>query len=379
MNQRGATTQGFIDAHSHLRSTALEQHGVPGASLEESLLRMLAMTEVPASDDAFVACSDLISAGVTGVQVMFHTFQDAENYLATLGEVIAGITKSGIRALVILGLTDQAEFAPANLATPPLPEWAGVTRGIAPGEFPAVFAEATRRHPEVTFGVGPVGPQWASDELLEVVAEIARSGYRIHTHCLESQRQRSWVGENLLTRLDRHGLLGPRTSLAHAVWTTPPDIELIAHSGAQVVTCPHSNHILGAGSAPVDQWLSAGIPVALGVDSSEVPPDPYRVARGVFEHEQAIHALTTAGQLATGLPTERDTLTWSDNEPSELWQVQIGERTIVAQGQHSARDELEDARSRIAAVMSADASARGARQADISGILDAYLAHLDAP
>jgi hypothetical protein len=103
------------------------------------------------------------------------------------------------------------------------------------------------------------------------------------------------------------------------------------------------------------------------------------VARGVFEHEQAIHALTTAGQLATGLPTERDTLTWSDNEPSELWQVQIGERTIVAQGQHSARDELEDARSRIAAVMSGDASARGARQADISGILDAYLAHLDAP
>jgi cytosine/adenosine deaminase-related metal-dependent hydrolase len=379
VSQTLQTTPGFIDAHSHLRSTSLESHGVPGATLEESLLRMMAMSAVPAADDAFVACSDLVSAGVTGVQVMFHTFEDAQNYLLSLDALITGIQRSGIRALVILGLTDQAEFAPLGRPHPPLPSWAKLGRGIRPDEFPEVFAEATKRHPEVTFGVGPVGPQWASDELLEVVADIARHGYRIHTHCLESASQRSWAGENPVTRLDRHGLLGPRTSLAHGVWASPKDQELIAHTGTQVVTCPHSNRLLGAGVAPVQQWLQAGIVLAHGMDSSEVPPAPLRSALRVFDRDQALHALTTGGSRATELPSDADTVTWSEGPGSEVWELTIGSRTLISKGRHVLHEEIEEARTRISQVMSVDQAARIARQADITRILPNYLAHVTQP
>lgn len=83
------TTSGFVDAHSHLRSTSLESQGVvPCANLEEALLRFTAMTGVNAFDDAFVASADLVKAGVTGVQVFFHTFAGKDEYLATLAEVL---------------------------------------------------------------------------------------------------------------------------------------------------------------------------------------------------------------------------------------------------------------------------------------------------
>jgi cytosine/adenosine deaminase-related metal-dependent hydrolase len=370
------STAGFIDAHSHLRSTALEDQAVPGASLEESLLRMMAMTSVPVFEDTFVACSDLISSGVTGVQVMFHTFGDAEAYLETLDQTIAGIEHSGIRALIILSLTDQAEFGPLGRKTPPLPEWASVQRGITVGEFPEIFAEAIARHPGINFGVGPVGPQWASDELLEVVAGISSSGLRIHTHCMESILQKNWAQENPVSRLERHGLLGPETSLAHGVWLDSDDLDVIAQSGAHIVTCPHSNRILNAGLAPVSQWLHHKIPVAIGIDSSMVPPLPYRTARMALDHDHALQALTTDGQSATGLDTRADSVTWSELESSEVWELSIGGRVLIHEGLHLLRDDIDQARARISRIVATDREAREARHTDISRILPAYLAAL---
>ncbi|MBM4460673.1 MAG: amidohydrolase family protein [Chloroflexi bacterium] len=57
-----------------------------------------------------------------------------------------------------------------------------------------------------------------------------------------------------------------RTQLAHSIWLSDAEIELIAQSGAIVVHCPLSNMYTGAGVCRVSRLLERGIPVALATD-----------------------------------------------------------------------------------------------------------------
>ncbi|MGA1532512.1 MAG: hypothetical protein ACO33E_05720, partial [Aquiluna sp.] len=110
-------TSGFIDAHSHLRASSLSSQGIGQCeNLEEALVRFSAMTVVEPYDEALVACSELILGGVTGVQFMFHVFGDRERYQSQLEEVLRGVSDSGIRALAILGVTDEAEYLPTSFS-----------------------------------------------------------------------------------------------------------------------------------------------------------------------------------------------------------------------------------------------------------------------
>ena len=179
-----ALTSGFIDAHSHLRSTTLSQQLVADSkSLEEAILRMSAMSAVDPFDDALLACSQLLSAGITGVQVIFHTFGTPDSYLEALSKTLSGIEQSGIRALVILGITDQAEFLPIGLEDNSLlPTWLPPKQNLSAVQFADVYETAKKMYPMVKFGIGPVGPQWCSEYLLGALAELSQDGARIHSH-----------------------------------------------------------------------------------------------------------------------------------------------------------------------------------------------------
>jgi 5-methylthioadenosine/S-adenosylhomocysteine deaminase len=69
--------------------------------------------------------------------------------------------------------------------------------------------------------------------------------------------------------LDRCGLLGPRTVLAHCVWLTEAELDLVAERGAVIVTNPVSNMKLAVGGAfPYAAARARGIPVGLGTDGA---------------------------------------------------------------------------------------------------------------
>jgi cytosine/adenosine deaminase-related metal-dependent hydrolase len=63
-----------------------------------------------------------------------------------------------------------------------------------------------------------------------------------------------------------HGLLGPRTVLAHCVWTDEQDWALMAETGTHVTHNPASNSKCASGIAPVHGMLEAGVNVTLGCD-----------------------------------------------------------------------------------------------------------------
>lgn len=64
----------------------------------------------------------------------------------------------------------------------------------------------------------------------------------------------------------RYGVLGPRTVIAHVVWTDEQDWKLMAETGSHVTHNPASNAKTATGIAPVEGMLKAGVNVSMGCD-----------------------------------------------------------------------------------------------------------------
>ena len=64
------------------------------------------------------------------------------------------------------------------------------------------------------------------------------------------------------------GLWGPRTLAAHGVWVSPEDMTLLKAAGVAISHNPESNMKLASGTAPIVDYLEAGITVGLGTDGA---------------------------------------------------------------------------------------------------------------
>ncbi len=112
-----------------------------------------------------------------------------------------------------------------------------------------------------------------SDGLLREVAQLARRlGARLHTHASENAAEGEAVRERFgapnIEVLHRFGLTGSDVALAHCVWPTEGEVELLRATGSHVVHCPASNLKLASGIAPIPDFLARGIHVALGADGA---------------------------------------------------------------------------------------------------------------
>ena len=64
------------------------------------------------------------------------------------------------------------------------------------------------------------------------------------------------------------GLWGPRTLAAHGVWVSAEDMTVLEAAGVAVSHNPESNMKLASGTAPVVDYLEAGVTVGLGTDGA---------------------------------------------------------------------------------------------------------------
>ena len=84
---------------------------------------------------------------------------------------------------------------------------------------------------------------------------------------------RFFPGKGPISYLDSLGVLSARPLLVHCTNLSERDISRVAESGSAVVHCPRSNERLSNGRMPLEQFLSAGIPVYIGTDSVASCPD----------------------------------------------------------------------------------------------------------
>lgn len=114
-----------------------------------------------------------------------------------------------------------------------------------------------------------------TSEMMTSLGELAKEEeLPIQTHISENEKEIAFVSQlfpdskSYADVYDTHGLLTSRTILAHAVHTTPSELQLIKSRGAKISHCPVSNSSLGSGIARVRDMLNSGVDVGLGTDVS---------------------------------------------------------------------------------------------------------------
>jgi 5-methylthioadenosine/S-adenosylhomocysteine deaminase len=126
----------------------------------------------------------------------------------------------------------------------------------------------------IVAALAPHSIYMVSEESLRFIAELsAERDAPVQIHLSETKPEvDDCLGEHGLrpaAYLDRLGLLGERTVLAHGVWLDDEELALIAARGATVVSNPAANMKLAVGK--VFDWPSAraaGVRVGLGTDGA---------------------------------------------------------------------------------------------------------------
>jgi 5-methylthioadenosine/S-adenosylhomocysteine deaminase len=293
---------GMVNGHVHLPMTlfrGLEDDVSFHTWLFERILPLEAELVSPAfvRDGVELAAWESIRFGVTTLNEMYFFIEEA---LRVLDRV-------GLRAIVS-----------QPLAMFPLPE----DKLVGLDKFAHVLKMRKRYglHPRLEVGLGPHAPYSCDDAQLKKVGEMARElGMPIHIHVAETAREVeehiSKHKESPLSRLERLGVLRPRTICAHMVHLSEADRSLLKKSGASVVYNPDSNAKLGSGIAPICDYLKRSIPVGLGTDGAASNNDLslfgamdlgaklQKLAAGdpsAYKAESALYSATLGGATALG-------------------------------------------------------------------------------
>ncbi|MEN9277103.1 MAG: amidohydrolase family protein, partial [Thermostichus sp. DG_1_5_bins_95] len=210
-----------------------------------------------------------------GTSVVDHLVLIPGQELATIAAAVRAYRESGIRAFIGPLIQDQALSAgvpsggSATLQQEAYP--------LTTAEVLGIVEEAVRQfhRPEegITLMVAPTGIQLCSDDLFRGCVELSQK-YNLprHSHLLETRAQQMLAQEkygcSAVEHLQRIGYLDNKTSLAHCVWLTDADIEILAQTGSTVVHNPLSNLRLGSGIAPILKYRRAGVNVSFGCDGA---------------------------------------------------------------------------------------------------------------
>lgn len=271
---------GFVNAHFHSPDTLIRSSS-PMLPLELWSLHSAAGRERQTPREAHVAALlgavEMLRGGTTTVLDHIRVSPDIDG--AVLDGAARAYAEIGMRAVIAPILADLpvAETLPLSaedIGGDDISAWGRRQPLPAAEQVQILDAFLARWHGHggrIHGAVGPSAPQRCSDALLERAAALAGvRGVPLHMHLLETRAQRALGNRHpggTLARLEALGLLGPRTSFAHAIWLDDAELDRLAPSGAGVVHNPVSNARLGSGVCRLRSLTERGVRVGLGTDS----------------------------------------------------------------------------------------------------------------
>ena len=252
---------GFVQTHLHLCQSLFR-----GLADDLSLLDWLRLRIFPYESahnassmraSALLGISELIASGTTTIMDMGSVHHE--------DEILRSIDETGIRACAGKAMMDVNDAFPALRET---------TRDA----LASALRQAEQWHGSaggrIRYAVAPRFVLSCTDGLLREAYAMTKSreGMLFHTHACESRQE----GEAVLKRcgmgavefMESIDVLHANTCLAHCVWLSEWEMDLVARRHAKVLHCPSSNLKLGSGIARVPEMLERGIAVSLGADGA---------------------------------------------------------------------------------------------------------------
>jgi cytosine/adenosine deaminase-related metal-dependent hydrolase len=265
---------GFFNAHTH--SSEMWQRGLMSMlPLELWLTQLYESTPLDLEKIYLSALGTAVETLLSGgTSLVDHLVLIPGQELETIAAAVRAYQKVGIRAFIAPLIQDE----PLDAGIP-----SGETTLIHTPYFRstadtlAIIEAAVRKFhcPEqgVNILVAPTGIQLCSDALFMGCVQLSNL-YNLcrHSHLLETKAQQRLSQEKYgctaVEHLNKIGYLSDRTTLAHCVWLTDPDIAILAATGSTVVHNPLSNLRLGSGIAPIIKYRQAGVNVTFGCDGA---------------------------------------------------------------------------------------------------------------
>lgn len=279
----------MCNAHDHARAARSSSIGGGGKPLE-IWLHYLAM--LPSVDPYVAAAVSLARSALGGqgvVMVHYNRVQGLTDYVTEVQAVAKAARDVGVKVGFAVGLRDRNPlvYGPSEPILDALPAEAAAEirarflRPMLPVKEQLALVDdaiAAADRPDFNVQYGPTGVQWCSDALLRAIAEAsARTGRRIHMHCLETRYQRDWadreIPNGIIRYLDAIGLLSPRLTLAHCTYARPDELELLAERGVTISVNTSSNLGIRSGIAPLAEMKRRGCRVAFGIDGLALDED----------------------------------------------------------------------------------------------------------
>lgn len=118
-------------------------------------------------------------------------------------------------------------------------------------------------------------PSCTDELMLRLGAIIKDTGLPLQSHLSENKGEIEWVGElcpdarfygDAYDSFHCFGDSGNKTVMAHCVWSSDDEIELMKKNGVFVAHSPSSNSNIASGIAPVRKFLDSGLKVGLATD-----------------------------------------------------------------------------------------------------------------
>lgn len=278
----------LVNAHDHARASATS-FGASNMPLESWILRTALGTPPEPYLAAAVSLARTARAGCGAMMVHYTRPSGTMPIVEEARQIARAASDVGIRLAFALAVRDQnplvyGDSAALLDALPPAARQPLEELFVRPPSPPAAYLDLVEEintaiaGPLVDVQYGPAGVQWCSPALLEAIAErSAATGRKVHMHLLETVHQRAWADRTFPNGIVRHlkeiGLLSERLTLAHCVHARPDELDLIAESGATIVSNFSSNLHLHSGLAPIAAAHAKGCAIAVGVDGAALDED----------------------------------------------------------------------------------------------------------
>jgi putative selenium metabolism protein SsnA len=253
---------GLICAHTHFYGAFARGMAIPGPPSENfmQILERLwwkvdrALTLEDSKYSALVALVDAIRHGTTTLIDHHASPNHIDGSLDALAEAAA---ESGLRVGLCYEVTDRNG-----------PE--GTLAGIAEN---VRFLKRLRNNPNPKLGAsfGLHAAFTVSDDTLDACVDAAKglnTGFHIHVAEDKADEADSLkkYGVRVAERLEKKGILGPKTLVAHAIHVDAYEMDAFRATQTKISHQPRSNMNNAVGVAEVEKLLNRGITVGLGND-----------------------------------------------------------------------------------------------------------------
>lgn len=203
---------------------------------------------------AMVCILDAIHNGTT---TLIDHHASPNSIPGSLDILAKAITESGLRASLCYEVTDRDGKDKANQG---IEENLRFIKEVDSGKYGQMISAQFGLHASLTL----------DDDTLKTAKEKCpkNTGFHIHVaeHVVDEYDSIKRSGLRVVERLEKFGILGPKTIVAHGVHIDAHEIMLLADSGTWLSHQPRSNMNNAVGLPPVESMQNAGVKVCLGND-----------------------------------------------------------------------------------------------------------------